>query len=78
MKDKKRTYQGNQNTDSSRVHNSTFVIPGVGNGGVVMSPIYRTHSFMEWAPPEGLLMLNVPANAMMACDSTHNHQQMQL
>ena len=36
----------------------------------VTSPIYRTHSFMEWAPPEGLLTLNVPTNTMMARDST--------
>ena len=29
----------------------------------IMSPIYRTCSFMEWALLEGLIMLNVPADA---------------
>ena len=30
---------------------------------LVTSPIYRTHSFMERAPPEALLTLNALANA---------------
>ena len=29
----------------------------------ITSPIYRTRSFMEWALPGILLMLNAPANA---------------
>ena len=41
MKDKKGTYQGTQNADVSRVHDSMFVVPGVGNGngGVVMEMV---------------------------------------
>ena len=41
MKDKKGTYWGTRNADASQVHDSTFVIPGVGNGsgGVVVEMV---------------------------------------